>query len=73
MGATVDYLSGNPNIYEAFGADISKSYANDVVEILKKIRVLIFNGQNDVVVNTAGVLQYLNGLNWDGATKWKST
>lgn len=30
-------------------------------------------GQNDVVVNTAGVLQYLNGLNWEGIGAWKRT
>lgn len=40
---------------------------------LRNIKVLIFNGQNDVVVNTAGVLQYLNGLNWEGVAEWKKT
>jgi hypothetical protein len=40
------------------------SYATDVVIALKNTKVLIYNGQNDVVVNTAGVLQYLNSLNW---------
>lgn len=35
--------------------------------------MLIYNGQNDVVVNTAGVLQYLNGLNWEGIGAWKRT
>lgn len=71
FGATADYLSGNPAIYAAFSADISQSYAHDVATLLKSIKVLIFNGQNDVVVNTGGVLQYLNGLNWEGTPQWR--
>jgi hypothetical protein len=50
---------------------MTTSYSSDIVIILKKIKVLIYNGQNDFVVNTAGVLQYLNGLNWDGLEYWK--
>lgn len=73
IGAPVQYLSSNPHIYEAFGQDISKSYAQDVVTALRNIKVLIFNGQNDVVVNTAGVLQYINGLSWEGIAQWKKT
>jgi len=34
---------------------------------------LIYNGQDDVVVNTAGVLQYINSLNWEGIAQWKRT
>ena len=29
--ASVGYLSGNTQIYSAFGADISRSYASDVI------------------------------------------
>jgi carboxypeptidase C (cathepsin A) len=35
--------------------------------------VLIYNGQNDIVVNTAGVLNYLNTLNWHGLRMWSRT
>ena len=49
----------------SFAADVSRSYATDILTCLRNnIRVLIYNGQNDVVVNTPGVLQYLNSLNW---------
>jgi vitellogenic carboxypeptidase-like protein len=50
---------------------VTKSYAADVAYILGKVRTLVYNGQNDVVVNTPGVLQYLNGLSWHGASQWK--
>jgi len=50
---------------------VSRSYANDVILALRNIKVLIYNGQNDVVVNTPGVLLYLNSLNWEGIGRWK--
>jgi carboxypeptidase C (cathepsin A) len=73
FGATVDYIPGNDAIYTAFGNDISRSYAADVVVALRNIKVLIYNGQNDLVVNTPGVLQYINSLNWEGTGQWKRT
>ena len=39
--------------------------------MLRNIGVLIYNGQDDYVVNTAGVLQYLNSLAWEGTASWK--
>lgn len=42
-----------------------------MIAVLRSIKVLIFNGQIDVIVNTAGVLQYLNSLNWEGINQWK--
>lgn len=71
--ASLNYIPGNDRIYESFANDIPRSYAPLVVNLLKRIRVLIYNGQNDFVVNTAGVLTYLNGLNWEGVPRWKRT
>ena len=56
-----------------FRNDISKSYVADVLAFLEKTKVLIYNGQNDVVVNNAGVLQYVNSLQWSGINYWKRT
>lgn len=67
----LEYLPGNDKIYTAFGDDVSRSYAADVALIIGRYKVLIYNGQNDVVVNTPGVLQYLNSLTWNGARNWK--
>lgn len=60
-------------IYSAFAADISQSFVADLIYTLRKVKVLIYNGQNDVIVNTAGVLNYLNSLNWEGISSWKKT
>ena len=73
FGASVKYIPGNDQVYTSFANDISRSYASDVVFLLRNVKVLIYNGQNDFVVNTAGVLQYVNSLNWEGINQWKRT
>lgn len=65
------YVPGNEDIYTAFQVDISRSYAGEVISVLNRMRVLIYNGQDDFVVNTPGVLNYLNSLNWEGTRLWK--
>jgi len=67
----VKFMPGNDQIYTAFGKDITKSVTNDVVEVVRRVKTLIYNGQNDVVVNTPGVLQYLNSLQWENINMWK--
>ena len=70
--ADVVYIPGNDDIYNSFAADISRSYAGDLLAILKTgLKVLIYNGQDDFVVNTPGVLNYLNDLNWVNIPMWK--
>jgi hypothetical protein len=58
------YVPGNDDIYNSFQADIMRAYTGDVISALRRTRVLVYNGQDDFVVNTAGVLNYLNSLNW---------
>lgn len=67
----LDFIRSNHKVYEAFSEDVSRSYAADVSLITGRYKVLIYNGQNDVAVNTPGVLQYLNSLTWNGARNWK--
>ena len=69
----LEYLPGNDLIYTAFGDDVSRSYAADVSLIIGRYKVLIYNGQNDVVVNTPGVLHYLSSIDWVHIDEWKRT
>lgn len=73
LGAKYDYILSNEKVYTAFGGDITKSVADQVVKVLRKSRVLIYNGQNDVVVNTPGVLHYLSSIDWEHIAQWKKT
>ena len=69
--SNIDYHSGSDEVYNSFKKDVGKSYASDIVILLRHIRVLLYNGQDDYVVNTAGVLQYLNSLGWENIASWK--
>lgn len=61
-------------MYDAFSADLSMSFRADLEYMLQNnIRVLIYNGQNDFIVNSAGVMEYLNLLQWDKINKWKKS
>lgn len=71
LGAKQDYLLSNEYVYTAFGKDITQSKADEVVKVLRKTRVLVYNGQNDVVVNTPGVLHYLSSIDWEHISEWK--
>lgn len=51
---------------------MSRSYAQDLISCLRDVKVLIYNGQNDIVVNSPGVLHYLNALTWQGISSWKN-
>jgi len=78
-----EILGADPNVewtgcvgivYSDFFNDISQSYASNVTYILTQkvynIKVLLYNGQDDVIVNTAGVQLYIRNLKWIGLPKF---
>ena len=70
--ADVPFIQRSDEVFNSFASDISRSYIGDLVAILKLgTKVLIYNGQDDFVVNTPGVLNYLNDLNWVNTPFWK--
>lgn len=68
----VNFVDDNQQMYYDFSADLAASYQRQLERILTSgIRTLIYNGQNDMIVNTVGVLAYLNSLNWQYVGDWK--
>lgn len=67
----IKYIPGNDQIYTAFGPDITQGVTDDLVDVIRRVKVLLYNGQNDVVVNTPGVLQMINSLRWENLNQWK--
>ena len=60
-------------MYYDFNADLSASYKRELQVLLNlDIQVLLYNGQNDFIVNTAGVLSYINTLQWQHIKEWKA-
>ena len=59
-------------MYYAFNADLSRSFKPQLQRILDaEVKTLIYNGQNDFIVNTASVLGYMNTLQWKFAKEWR--
>lgn len=58
------------SVYHAFANDISQSYASNITYILSQtvydIKVMLYNGQDDIVCNTPGVERYIRNLKWNG-------
>jgi carboxypeptidase C (cathepsin A) len=66
----VNWLGCVESVYSDYFEDISQSYAPNVTYILSQsvypIKVMIYNGQDDIIVNTPGVETYIRGLKWTG-------
>lgn len=45
LGASVDFIPGNDDIYTAFARDVSTSYVGDIILTLNHKKLLIYNGQ----------------------------
>jgi carboxypeptidase C (cathepsin A) len=74
VSENVHFVDDNQQMYNDFSADISTSYKRSLERILSlRLKVLIYNGQNDFIVNTAGVLTYLNTLEWPLSKQWRNT
>lgn len=69
----VDYIPENEAVYNSFREDLMKSFTKSLLQTLSSVRVLIYSGQNDYIVNSAGVQNYINALGWSRINTWKSS
>jgi carboxypeptidase C (cathepsin A) len=69
----VNFSQSNGQIYSAFAADISQSYSREVELLLTRLRVFIYVGQYDLIVNPAATYNFVNKLQWEGLTDWQRT
>lgn len=69
----VSFVADNQQMYQDFSEDLARSFRSDLERVLNLgINTLIYNGQNDFIVNTPGVLAYLNTLDWQASQQWKA-
>ena len=68
----VTYIDDNQQMYQDFSADLAQSYKRNLERLLERnLRVLLYNGQNDFIVNTPGVLAVVNSLQWTELPDWQ--
>lgn len=67
----VKYYDSNPIVWNNLYADIAKSVRYKVEALLdcptRKIRVLLYNGQYDWLVNYMGAAKWIDGMKWHGS------
>ena len=69
-----NWLSCNNTMYYNFYDDISRSYKQNISYLLDHTRVLLYNGQNDIIVNTPSAENWIHSLEWSKNTEFlKST
>lgn len=57
----------NKVVYNSLGSDFMRSVNLYMPYVLEKVRVLLYNGQDDFAVNTPGALNWIDELKWKGA------
>ena len=50
--------------------DISKSYADELAEVIRKYKVLLFNGQLDIIVAPVFTENFISKLKWEGVNAY---
>lgn len=67
------FHTGDKKVEENLKADIMQSLAVLIVDLLKHYKVLLYNGQLDIIVAYPLTENYLQKLQWSGAAKYNST
>jgi carboxypeptidase C (cathepsin A) len=66
LDPTVDYSDCADPMYTAFYNDIGQSYAPNITYLLDKgIPVVLYNGEDDIIINTPGARSWIRNLDWE--------
>ncbi|XP_066259824.1 venom serine carboxypeptidase-like [Euwallacea similis] len=67
-----EFVTQSSEVYEGLYADITRTVAPWVSELLSHYRTLIYNGQLDIIVGYVLTENYLQNLNFSGAEEYKT-
>lgn len=63
--SSVNWIDCNNDVYLAFSADITQGFVtNWMPYLLSNLRVMVYNGQDDLLINTRGVENWFPAINW---------
>lgn len=67
----IQYIHHSDVIYDEFSADLSESKETALLYCVARIKVMLYVGQNDGLVCSAGLQTFLNSWNWPLRENWK--
>ncbi|KAJ3666368.1 hypothetical protein Zmor_001812 [Zophobas morio] len=75
LGLDVSWGDQSGGVFNALYEDFMKPVTEIVEELLNTtdIRVAVYNGQLDLIVDTPGTIKWVDELKFDGSSKWKNT
>ncbi len=59
------------NVYFSMLDDFMRSSKEDIEFLLEQYKILIYDGNFDIICNHSGVLDLINDLDWSGASDYK--
>lgn len=69
------YSEADDEMFNKFSVDISMSFSEDVAFCLKSspgFHVLLYNGQDDFIINTQGAERWIARLDWPQIRSWQA-
>lgn len=74
LNPDIEFSGQSDKVYEAMYLDFMMPYVHLVEELLRrKTHVLIYNGQNDLIVETPGTFKWVERIHYDGADQFRDT
>lgn len=65
VASNITWVGCNEDTFNSFSADITQGFISTMMPyVLSNIKVLIYNGQDDFIINTAGVENFIANLKW---------
>ena len=72
LNKEIEFGSQAGNVYEAMYNDFMRHYVHLVEDLLaRKIYVMIYNGQNDLIVETPGTFSWAEKVHYDHADEFR--
>ena len=68
----IEFGGQSDKVYEAMYKDFMMPYVHLVEELLRrKTHVMIYNGQNDLIVETPGTFKWAERIHYDNAEQFR--
>ena len=72
LNPSIEFGSQSGNVYEGLFEDFMKQYVHLVEDLLERnVQVLIYNGQNDLIVETPGTFKWVERLHYKDAETFR--
>ncbi|KAF5301225.1 hypothetical protein FQA39_LY10811 [Lamprigera yunnana] len=75
ISADIEWNFINDDIYSALQGDLMRPVTGTIEKLLDKtdIKIIVYNGVFDFLVNTAGTVMWLDNLKWNRSLEWQET